>query len=68
MLDEDTEELRRRIDTLKTEHRDLDDVIDRIVEEGMIDQLRLQRLKKRKLALKDEIARLENNLVPDIIA
>lgn len=68
MLDEDNEELRRKIETLRTEHRDLDDVIDRIGETGMVDQLRLQRLKKRKLALKDEIMRLENFLVPDIIA
>ena len=68
MLDEDIEELRRKIETLKTEHRDLDDVIARIGEDGTIDQLRLQRLKKRKLALKDEVARLENKLIPDIIA
>lgn len=68
MLDEDIEELRRKIETIKTEHRDLDDVISRMGEDGVIDQLRLQRLKKRKLALKDEIARLESQLVPDIIA
>ncbi len=68
MLDEDTEELRRKIEAFKTEHRDLDDVIDRMVEDGMVDQLRLQRLKKRKLFLKDEIIRLENMLIPDIIA
>ena len=68
MLDEDIEELRRKIETIKTEHRDLDDVISRMGEDGVIDQLRLQRLKKRKLALKDEVARLENMLVPDIIA
>jgi len=68
MLDEDIEELRRKIETLKTEHRDLDDVIQRMADDGMIDQLRLQRLKKRKLALKDEVARLENQLIPDIIA
>ena len=68
MLDEDIEELRRKIETIKTEHRDLDDVISRMGEDGVIDQLRLQRLKKRKLSLKDEIARLENMLVPDIIA
>jgi hypothetical protein len=68
MLDEDTEELRRKIEALKTEHRDLDDVIDRMGEDGMVDQLRLQRFKKRKLFLKDEIIRLENLLIPDIIA
>ena len=68
MLDEEIEELRRKIETIKTEHRDLDDVISRMGEDGVIDQLCLQRLKKRKLSLKDEIARLENMLVPDIIA
>lgn len=68
MLDEDIEELRRKIETIRTEHRDLDDVISRIGKDGAVDQLRLQRLKKRKLSLKDEIARLENQLVPDIIA
>jgi len=68
MLDEDIEELRHKIEILKTEHRDLDDVIDRTSVDGTIDQLRLQRLKKRKLFLKDEIIRLENMLIPDIIA
>ena len=68
MLDDDIEELRRKIETIRTEHRDLDDVISRMGEDGAVDQLRLQRLKKRKLSLKDEIARLENQMVPDIIA
>ena len=68
MLDEDIEELRRKIETIRTEHRDLDDVISRMGEDGIVDQLRLQRLKKRKLMLKDEVARLENMMVPDIIA
>ena len=68
MLDEDIEELRRKIETIRTEHRDLDDVILRMGEDGAVDQLRLQRLKKRKLMLKDEIARLENMMVPNIIA
>ena len=68
MLDENLEEIRRRIELLKTEHRDLDDVIHRIAADQMVDQLRLQRLKKRKLALKDEISRMENLLIPNIIA
>ena len=64
----DQEELRRRLRELQSEHRDLDDVIARIAETAPFDQLQIQRLKKRKLALKDEIARLEDLLLPDIIA
>ncbi len=60
--------LRRKLDELKTEHRDLDDVIDRIAHQLPYDQLKLQRLKKRKLLLKDLIARIESQLLPDIIA
>jgi hypothetical protein len=62
------EVLRRKLDELKTEHRDLDDVIDRIVHQAPYDQLALQRLKKRKLLLKDLIAKVESQLLPDIIA
>lgn len=66
---EDREELNRQLQDLRLEHRDLDDVIDRMTEPGgTFDQLRMQRLKKRKLVLKDEISRLENVLLPDIIA
>lgn len=68
MIDDTLEDVRRQLAELKTEHRDLDDVISRVSEELPFDQLRLQRLKKRKLALKDEISRLENLLIPDIIA
>lgn len=57
-----------RLEELRQEHRDLDDVIARVAEEAPFDQLRVQRLKKRKLALKDEIARIEAMLLPDIIA
>ena len=64
----DREELRRRLRALQSEHRDLDDVIARISDVVPFDQLQIQRLKKRKLALKDEIARLEDLLLPDIIA
>ena len=64
----DQDILRRRLADLETEHRDLDDVIARISENVVFDQLQLQRLKKRKLRLKDEIARIRALLVPDIIA
>ena len=60
--------LRRRLADLETEHRDLDDVIARITDNVVYDQLQVQRLKKRKLRLKDEIARIRALLVPDIIA
>jgi hypothetical protein len=68
MIDETVEAIRVRLGTLKTEHRDLDDAIARMVVSPGGDQLSLQRLKKRKLALKDDIAQLENMLIPDIIA
>ncbi len=53
---------------LRSEHRDLDDVIQKITETAPFDQLQVQRLKKRKLMLKDEILLLESKLLPDIIA
>ncbi|MFM2042966.1 MAG: hypothetical protein RLY86_1542 [Pseudomonadota bacterium] len=60
--------LKEKLATLRTEHRDLDDVIARLVQQAPVDQLQIQRLKKRKLLLKDMIARLESELLPDIIA
>ncbi len=60
--------LRHRLQTLQIEHRDLDSVIARVSEQVPFDQVQLQRLKKRKLMLKDEITRLESRLLPDIIA
>ncbi len=57
----------RRLHELRSEHRDLDTVIARL-SDGGLDQLQLQRLKKRKLLLKDEVAWLENCLIPDNIA
>lgn len=65
---EDQDELRARIAALKTEHRDLDLAIDALAMKGGGDQLSIARLKKRKLALRDEIALLEDQLIPDIIA
>ena len=57
-----------RLDRLLSEHRDLDDVIARLSEQQPQDQLQMQRLKKRKLMLKDEISKLRAGLLPDIIA
>ncbi len=60
--------LRHRLAQLRQEHRDLDDSIIALEAAQERDQIRLTRMKKRKLALKDEIARLEDQLLPDIIA
>lgn len=65
---DDAESLKERLAALRIEHRDLDDVIARLSEGGPFDQLQIQRLKKRKLVLKDLIIRLESRLLPDIIA
>lgn len=61
-------EIRSRLQHLYVEHRDLDDVIRRLALDPSMDQLRLGRLKKKKLELKDLISRLENALIPDDIA
>lgn len=57
-----------RLRELRMSHRDLDDLIDRLSEDPLVDQLRLRRLKKRKLQLKDMINRLESELIPDLNA
>lgn len=62
------EELRKRLEILKVEHRDLDAAIDALNAAGSSDQLQIARLKKRKLALKDQISLIEDHLIPDIIA
>jgi hypothetical protein len=67
-MDLDVEALRAKLAALSLEHRDLDDVIARLSERMPYDQLQLQRLKKRKLALKDQISKIESDLLPDIIA
>lgn len=66
--DVDLDAIKARLEALRSEHRDLDEVIDRLLEKPPFDQLQLQRLKKRKLGLKDQITRLESQLIPDIIA
>ena len=66
--DSDLQVLQHRLAELDSEHRDLDEVISRLSEGGVSDQLRIQRLKKRKLNLKDEITRLHAKLLPNIIA
>lgn len=61
-------ELEARLNNLQTEHRDLDSAIDALIQGGSGDQVQIARLKKRKLRLKDEIAMVHDQLVPDIIA
>lgn len=61
-------ELETRLNNLQTEHRDLDSAIDALIQGGSSDQVQVARLKKRKLRLKDEIAMVQDQLVPDIIA
>lgn len=66
----DTELFRRiqRLRELRIEHRDLDDVISRLAMDLYVDEVQLRRLKKRKLLIKDQIARLESQLIPDLNA
>ena len=68
MKQRETQLLQEKLAQLKSEHRDLDDVIARISEDVPFDQIQVKRLKKRKLLLKDQILRLESQLLPDIIA
>ncbi len=68
LTEEEKAQIRQRLQALEIEHHDLDDVIDRLVGDPSQDRLQLQRLKKRKLLLKDQIQRLRTRLIPDIIA
>ena len=68
MMVEEQEDLQKVLEELKTEHRDLDVVILQLSDSTPIDFLRLQRMKKRKLFLKDSISKIESMLLPDIIA
>ena len=65
---EEQQILKARLSVLESEHRDLDDVIERLSGDKPFDQLQLQRLKKRKLVLKDEMALVRSRILPDIIA
>lgn len=61
-------EVKRWLEQVQLEHRDLDEVIHHLIESHHHDSMRIQRLKKRKLALKDMIAKLESQLIPDLDA
>jgi hypothetical protein len=64
----DIEDIKRRLIELQVEHRDLDEAIERLGQQSGVDELKLRRLKKRKLQIKDSISQLEMLLVPDIPA
>lgn len=68
MMLEEQEDLQKMLEELKTEHRDMDIVIQQLSDTVPVDFLRLQRMKKRKLFLKDSISKIESMLLPDIIA
>ncbi|TFH50421.1 MAG: DUF465 domain-containing protein [Lysobacterales bacterium] len=69
MMGDVHEDVRRmRLAELRVEHRDLDDVIARLLEGPYVDQLQVRRLKKRKLLLKDAITRLQSELIPNLDA
>lgn len=68
LTEEEKAQIRERLQALEIEHHDLDDVIARLARDPSLDRLQLQRLKKRKLILKDQMQRLRGRLIPDIIA
>ena len=68
LTDDELASFRAEIDRLREEHRDLDVAIEALTHLGRIDQLQVQRFKKRKLALRDRISFLEDQVTPDIIA
>lgn len=68
LTEEEKAQIRSRLHELELEHYDLDDVIAKLARDPAQDRIQLQRLKKRKLILKDQIQRLRARLIPDIIA
>ena len=68
LTSEERSAIQLQIERLREEHRDLDAAIDALLQAGQADRLQVQRLKKRKLVLRDKVSRLEDQLTPDIIA
>jgi len=68
MLENTTEDIQTRIEKLKSEHRDLDDVLKRLSEDRNVDELQIRRMKKRKLQLKDTITMLESQSLAGVSA
>lgn len=65
---DDQETLKRKLELLQEEHRELDVMIEAMMRENIVNQLAVQRLKKRKLLIRDQISQIHSNLLPDIIA
>lgn len=65
---EDISDLQEKLAELESEHRDLDEIIRKLMSTPPVDLLQIQRLKKKKLALKDQIQKVRSNILPDIIA
>ena len=68
LTSEEIKEIQHQLSELMMEHRDLDHIVETLLAAGNMEELKIKRLKKRKLQIKDEIARLENKLIPDILA
>jgi hypothetical protein len=68
LTEEQRQKMEQRLYELKQEHRDMDDVINRLLLTPVVEELQLKRFKKRKLQLKDTILKYENALIPDILA
>lgn len=68
MLTEDLEELEEKLAVLEREHKDLDEIIERLRNTPPVDFLQMKRLQKKKLFLKDQISRIKSDMLPDIIA
>jgi len=66
--EDELNEIRTRVYELRLEHRDLDHAIEQLIAMGAFEELKIKRMKKRKLQLRDVIARLEDTLIPDILA
>lgn len=67
-MEQTASDTQQRIQELRTEHRDLDEIIELLISQGHPDVMKIQRLKKRKLRLRDIINRLESELIPDLDA
>ncbi|NOQ91026.1 MAG: DUF465 domain-containing protein [Gammaproteobacteria bacterium] len=68
LTEDQRQKMQQRLYELKQEHRDMDDVINRLLLTPVVEELQLKRFKKRKLLLKDTILKFENALIPDILA
>lgn len=68
LTEDELNDIRLRLYELRLEHRDLDDAIEHLIAMGTFQELKIKRMKKRKLQLRDTIARLEDTLIPDILA